>query len=347
MQSHHLLVLGVGSIGRRHAKNLHQLGCQVSCMDIRRDRLEEAAKEVPVIHQFTRLDEALSHAASFTGVVVCSPPNVHIEQSQAALELGLPVLLEEPASTDVASCGRLHLLLQQGGKLLLSYPYRWWTPVRQLKTLISAGAVGLPRHARFVISAHLANWHPRERNPVFMDKQDFGSGAILKESHFIDLMVWFFGMPERIFARIGQISGLEINSDDVVDIVASYADQFLVTVHLDLFGRPHEKHIVVTGDQGTLQCLFAPDVLRLGRTSESRWETEFFSIEQNDMFLGVAREFINILSGNIVDQTCTLEDGVKTLKVVEACKESQRTRSEVILDRTSMLDLAGPPKRTV
>lgn len=332
MQSHHILILGSGSVGRRHARNLHQLGCQVSCMDIRRDRLYEAAREVPVTHQFMSLEAALARAEEFTGVVICSPPKFHVDQSQAALELDLPVLLEKPASTDVASCKQLQARLQEGGRLLLGYTYRWWGPIRQLKTLIDAGAVGIPRHARFVMSAHLADWHPWERyQDFFMASRNLGGGALLDESHFIDLMLWFFGMPERIFARIGKVSDLEIDTDDVVDIVATYADQFRVTIHLDLFGRPHEKHIVVTGEQGTLQCLFSPDALRLGRTSEARWETEYFWIERNDMFLGVAREFLNILNGNHSDQTCALSDGLRTLEVVEACRESQRTGAEVVL----------------
>src|SRR6266850_620133 len=332
MQPHHILILGSGSVGRRHAKNLHALGCLVSCMDPRRDRLEEIGKEVPLTHQFTSLEGALAHAEELAGVVICSPPKFHVEQSQAALELDLPVLLEKPAATDAASCRQLQRRLQKGGKLLLGYTYRWWAPVRQLKSLIDAGAVGPLRHARFVISAHLADWHPWERyQDFFMASQDLGGGALLDESHFIDLMLWLFGVPERIFARIGKVSDLEIDTDDVVDIFATYADQFRVTIHLDLFGRPHEKHIVVTGEQGTLQCLFAPDAIRLGRTSESRWETEYFSIGRNDMFLGVAREFLSMLNGRGIDQTCTLADGLRTLEVVDACRESQRTRCEVVL----------------
>ncbi len=332
MRPQHLLILGSGSVGRRHAKNLAQLGCRVSCMDVRRDRLEEAAKELPVVHQFTTIEAALARASEFTGIVVCSPPRYHVEQSLAAMELNLPVLLEKPASVDAASCRMLQERLQQGGKVLLGYTYRWWTPIRQMKTLIEAGAIGVPRHARFVMSAHLADWHPWERyQDFFMARQDLGGGALLDESHFIDLMLWFFGMPERIFARIGKVSDLEIDTDDVVDIVATYPDQFRVTIHLDLFGRPHEKHIVVTGEQGTLQCLFSPDALRLGRTSDARWETEYFSIERNDMFLGVAREFLKLINGTLPAQTCTLADGVKTLEVVEACRESQKTRGEVAL----------------
>lgn len=330
MPVHHILILGSGSVGRRHARNLHALGCQVSCMDPRRDRLEQAGNEVPIKHQFASLEAALAHAGEFTGVAVCSPPKFHVEQGRAAVELGLPVLLEKPASVDAASCRQLQARLQEGGKLLLGYTYRWWEPVRRLKALIDAGAVGPLRHARFVMSAHLADWHPWERyQDFFMASRELGGGALLDESHFIDLMLWFFGAPERIFARIEKISDLEIETDDAADVFATYANRFRVTMHLDLFGRPHEKQIVVIGEQGTLQCLFSPDEVRIGRTPEPQWETERFTVERNDMFLGVAREFLDIIDGRRVDLTCTLADGLRALEVIEACRKSHKTGCEV------------------
>lgn len=328
----HILIVGAGSVGRRHARNFHALGCRVSCMDPRPDRLEQVGSEVPVEHRFATLEAALEHAEELTGVAVCSPPKCHVEQTRASLQLGLPVLLEKPASVDAKSCRQLQTSLQKGNKLLLGYTYRWWEPVRRLKTLLDAGTIGSLRHARFVMSAHLADWHPWERyQDFFMASRELGGGALLDESHFIDLMIWCFGVPDRIFARIEKVSDLEIDTDDLVDMLAVYPNRFRVAMHLDLFGRPHEKQIVVVGEQGTLQCLFSPNEIRIGRTAEPAWETERFSLERNDMFVAVAREFIELIEGDRAEPTCTLSDGLKALEVVEACRESQRAGSEVSL----------------
>jgi predicted dehydrogenase len=328
----HLLIVGSGSVGRRHAKNFHALGCQVSCVDPRRDRLEQVGRELSIKHQFTDLQSAWVHAHEFSGVVVCSPPKFHVKQSRAALELGLPVLLEKPASVDEASCRPLQSAVRSGGKLLVGYTYRWWPPIVRFKTLINNRTVGSLRHARFVMSAHLADWHPWERyQDFFMASRELGGGALLDESHFIDLMLWFFGIPERIFARIDRISDLDIETDDVVDIIATYPNGFRVTIHLDLFGRPHEKQIVVAGEEGTVQCLFGPDVVRIGRSPGQEWETETFSLERNDMFMGVAREFLELIEGSRSQMTCTIDDGMNVLNVLDTCRQSQDSRCEVVL----------------
>jgi predicted dehydrogenase len=155
----------------------------------------------------------------------------------------------------------------------------------------------------------------------------------LDESHFIDLMLWFFGMPERVYARVERFSDLDIETDDAVDMVAIYPNRFRVTMHLDLFGRPHEKQIVVTGEKGTLQCLFNPDSVRLGRSPEPVWDTETFTVERNHMFKAVAQEFIDMIEGRRLDLTCTITDGVKALEIVDACRESQREGREICLVR--------------
>jgi predicted dehydrogenase len=332
MRQRHILILGAGSVGRRHARNFHALGCEISCMDPRPDRLEQAVAEIPLKYKFNDLPAALERAEEFAGVAVCSPPKFHAEQSIAALDAGLPVLLEKPPTPDIAGCRKIAERLTQGGELLLGYTYRWWPPVQRLKSLIEAGSVGSLRYARFTMSAHLADWHPWEKyQDFFMASRELGGGALLDESHFVDLMIWFFGMPERLFARVEKISDLDIATDDLVDLSAAYGDGLRVAIHLDLFGRPHEKSITIIGEQGTLQCLFNPDAVRIGRKAESLWETESFAVDRNDMFVGVAREFLERISGARRPPTCAILDGLKVMQVVEACKESQRLASETVL----------------
>jgi predicted dehydrogenase len=337
MTGHHILVVGAGSVGRRHLRNLHSLGCSVSCVDPRPERLDQAGDELPVTKRFATLEDALKHGERFSGVAICSPPRFHVSQSLAALEADLPVLLEKPVAPDLASCRQLHQRLQQSGTLLLGYTYRWWPPVRRLKTLIEEERVGTPRHVRFFMSAHLADWHPWEPyQSFFMASRELGGGALLDESHFIDLMLWFFTMPERIFARVEKISELEIDTDDFVEISAVYNSGLRVSVHLDLFGRPHEKHIVVVGERGSIQCLFDPDQIRIGDTAEAKWTIESFVVERNDMFMAVAQEFLRLIGEEPPDPSCTILDGLKTLRIIEACRESQSTGREVKLSSANV-----------
>ncbi|MCC6277212.1 MAG: Gfo/Idh/MocA family oxidoreductase [Oligoflexia bacterium] len=324
----HILVIGAGSVGKRHCSNLALLGCDLSAVDPRRDRIEETHEKTPLIGKFLRIEDALRLVNSFHGVVVSSPPKFHLEQTAPFVKARIPVLLEKPLAMNIDS---INAFLKVVGSInevskyiLLGYSYRWWPPLISLRKRIQSGEIGKPLHARFTMSAHLADWHPWEPyQEFFMASSDLGGGALLDESHFIDLMLWIFGKPKHITASIDKISNLEIATDDCVDLLAQYNDGFRATIHLDLFGRPHEKSITVTGEHGTLAWSFEPNAIKQASTSESTWEVNSFVGARNDMFLETAREFLSKIDGNLSENpTCSFEDGVEVLRVIEACRKS-------------------------
>ena len=323
-----MLIVGAGSVGKRHARNLAALGCRISAVDPRADRLQELSAEVPAVFTSTDYLEALRRA-DLDGVAICSPPKYHVDQAVAALAAGWPVLLEKPVSPDAQSAARLaDAVAAAAAPLLLGYTYRWWHPLRELRRRVQAGEIGRVLHTRCVLSAHLADWHPWERyQDFFMASRELGGGALLDESHFIDLLYWMFGMPERVFGSVDKISDLEISSDDNVDAVFWYGDGSRATIHLDLYGRPHERSITVVGHTGTLYWTFDPNAIRMGNTP-AEWQTQTYAGERNDMFVGVAREFLQLLTDG-QQPSCTAADGLAVLQIVEALRTSTASGSVV------------------
>jgi predicted dehydrogenase len=321
----HILIVGSGSVGRRHARNLAALGCRISCMDPRQDRREELAGETPVAGAHASMGEALNRAP-VDGVVIGSPTAFHVEQSMAALEAGLPVLLEKPVAiglSEAEALGRTVAKSANGAeRLLMGYTWRWWPPLARVRQLLADGAIGRLLHVHFHMSAHLADWHPWERyQDFFMASRALGGGALLDESHWIDLMLWLVGRPNWVIGEVGRISGLEIETDDNVDILAGFANGLRVSLHLDLYGRPHEKSIRFTGSEGTLLWSDDPNRIAIGRGSAKEWHEESFANERNDMFVAVAKEFLDVISG-APPRTCTIEDGVEAMRVIEAVRRS-------------------------
>jgi predicted dehydrogenase len=335
MDGKHILILGAGSVGKRHARNLAALGCRISCMDLREDRCRELAQEVGGAPSYTDESEALT-ASRYDGVVVGSPPHVHVRQSLAALKAGLPVLLEKPVAPDLEGARRLAAAVEIGSvPLLMGYTWRWWPPLRKVQALLGEGAIGTVRHVQFHMSAHLADWHPWERyEDFFMARREMGGGALLDESHWIDLMLWLFGIPSTVSGRIDKISDLQIDSDDNVDLLFAYDDGPRVTMHLDLYGRPHEKSIRFVGSEGTLYWSADPNEIRIGRGWQQDWEILTYQCERNDMFIAAAQEFLGVLAGKPA-VTCTIKDGVRVLDVVETARRASSEGRVVSSSRSS------------
>ena len=332
MSGKHMLICGLGSAGKRHARNLASLGCRVSCVDPQEDRRTELNGELEVAGTYSSLEDALAEGGAFDGVGVMSPPAFHVEQALAALERGLPVLLEKPVCPDEASARKLQEAVKRTRvPLLLTYTWRWWPPIAKVRELLESRAVGQLRHAEFVMSAHLADWHPWEDyRSWFMASRSQGGGALLDESHWIDLMLWFFGTPRNVFARIEKISDLEIETDDNVDMMVSYEDGLRVLLHLDLYGRPHQRYIRFIGEEGSILWTADPNRVAVGREMTETWDAFDYDCERNDMFLAADREFLEVLEGRS-SGSCTIEDGVRVLSLVEAARRSSSERRAVDL----------------
>ena len=165
----HILIIGTGSAGKRHAKNLHSLGCAISCVDPRQDRLNEIkGEEIPLRSTFTSIKEAFAANKAFDAVVVASPPSFHVDQSIFALQRGVPVLLEKPVSPDLFSALKLQTAVKETSTpLLLGYTWRWWPPLQKVKQLLDSQVVGQLKFVKFTMAAHLADWHPWERYQDF------------------------------------------------------------------------------------------------------------------------------------------------------------------------------------
>ena len=100
-----ILVLGAGSIGSRHARELSAAGADVDVADPDPSRSAGVGVGRPVPFDLDRLD-------GYDGIVVASPTTFHAEQALAALATGASVLVEKPLTTgsvgldDLVSAGK-------------------------------------------------------------------------------------------------------------------------------------------------------------------------------------------------------------------------------------------------
>lgn len=329
-----LLIVGLGSVGCRHAQNFLDLGYSVLGVDPSNDKRSYALKKGWVKDAFPTIEGSLDLVAdTLAGAVICSPTYFHPSQIVKCAELGLPVLSEKPIGasledvSEISSNGAIDL-----DRILVGYTWRWWPALIKLKKVIDSGCIGKVHFAQFLISAHLADWHPWEDyREFFMSSKALGGGALLDESHWIDQMIWFFGEPESVFGRSEKVSDLEITSDDAVDALITYAHGPTVSLHLDIYGRPHQKTIQMIGSEGAVYWSEAKNQLCVTRVNQLE-EIFDFSEERNHMFIGVARDFDRLIKGESID-SCSWNDGVRVLRVVEAIRESTQMNTPVSLRR--------------
>lgn len=326
-----ILVVGAGSVGKRHLKNLAAVGVSnLAACDTRKDRLEEVKTLLPQTVVYESLEKAFEQ--KFDGAVIATPPHLHVKIGTALVQQGIPMLIEKPLAEKVAGVEEfLKLADQKKVAVVTGYTYRFWPPLIKFRELIASGAIGRVYNARVQVSEYLPDWHPWEDyRDFFMAKKEQGGGALLDESHMIDFAQWIYGDMEEIYAINDKRSVLEITSDDFVEMIVRFEGGAVGSIHMDIFGQAHRKDMEAIGEKGNLIWDYHANTVRWYKPQEKKWETFSFTCERNDMFVAEVKQFIDVIQ-NKAKPFLDGWDGLKTLRCVEAARESSRQRMPVAI----------------
>lgn len=326
-----VLVVGCGSIGKRHLRNLQEIGVEkVGAVDTREDRREEVRELLGIGSIYGTTEDAL--ADGYDAVVVGVPTAYHTAVARSAVRAGAHVLVEKPVSN--REDGLVDLLSEAGERnlvFMVGYTYRFWPPLQAVKQLLDDGAIGRPYAAQITFSEYLPDWHPWEDyRRWFMASKEQGGGAILDESHTIDIARWLFGEIDSVMAVNGKFSHLEIDADDLATIIATFKSGLIGTIHMDIFGRQPRKDMAIIGERGNITWDFYANQVKLQDPTRKVEQSWSFSCERNDMFVSEVRHWLDCVEGRATPPADG-HDALRTLHVILAAIESSDTGRRVDL----------------
>jgi predicted dehydrogenase len=318
-----ILICGLGSIGRRHLRNLRALGQQdIVLLRTGKSTLPEVELTgLPVEHD---LGIALVKWRP-DAVVVATPTALHLETAIPGTRAGCHLLLEKPISHSMVGVAELQEeVTKSGSRVLVGFQFRFHPGLQAVKRLLEQGAVGTPTSVQANWGEYLPGWHPWEdyRNS-YSARSDLGGGVVLTLCHPLDYLSWLFGRPDRLWARAAHLSELDLNVEDTADIALMYANGVTASVHLDYVQRPPEHSLRITGTQGTIRWDGSVGSVRVYNAKTGTWrETPPPpGFERNALFLDEMRHFLQVVDGSAAP-ACTLDDGVSALRLCLASKES-------------------------
>ena len=338
-----ILIAGLGSIGRRHFRNLIALG-EKDIVLLRTRKATLPDDELSGYPVETDLNEALEKH-SLDAVIVANPTSMHLDVAIPAAEAGCHILLEKPVSHSMDRLDVLQKAAQKSGsKILVGFQFRYHPTLNKARELIQSGALGkaLTVHAHW--GEYLPQWHPWEDyRQSYAARADLGGGVIVTLTHPLDYLRHLLGDVESLWSFNGHISPLEIDVEDVAEIGLNFANGAIGGVHVNYFQRPPVHRLEIVSTNGTLRWDNADGILHLFRMPASFGSfsdqppapvTESFSppegFERNQLFVAQTRHFLEIVRGE-KEPVCSLEDGIMALRLALAAYESQKTGHKVKL----------------
>ena len=335
------LIAGLGSIGRRHLRNLIALGERdVVLLRTRTGTLpDDELASYPVE---TRLNEALKKHKP-DAVIVANPTSLHLDIAIPAAEAGCHILLEKPVSNSLERLDDLQTVAQKSGsKILVGFQFRYHPTLNQARELIQSNAIGKVLTVHVHWGEYLPQWHPWEDyRQGYAARADLGGGVIITLTHPLDYLRHLIGEVESLWSSNGHISPLEVDVEDIAEIGLRFKRGVIGGVHLNYVQRPPVHRLEIVGTEGTLRWDNADGILYFHRMdmpfgSYSNHPPapliETFSppagFERNQLFIAQTRHFIEVVRGE-AEPVCHLGDGVMALKIALAAYESQK-RGRVI-----------------
>ncbi len=247
------LLVGCGRIGRRHAQILAQRGEILGVVDSNRERADEFAESWSAMpwHSLETCLNELKEPCDLA--VICTPNGLHARHASMCLSRGLNVVVEKPLALTFADSWKLlHLADLNNRRIFAMKQNRHNSAVKAVKNALDSGVLGRP------YTAHLSCLWQRPESYFSDDWHgtlDLDGGVLFTQfSHFVDLLLWFFGplAEARGFSSTTAHSNIEFEDQGVVSL--RFASGLLASMHFSINCAPSnlEGGITIVGERGAV-----------------------------------------------------------------------------------------------
>lgn len=244
--------IGVGSIARRHIRNLRdicgQRGVDLIIDAVRRDSI--SADGVDTIYTDDIPDR-------YDIIFITNPTSLHLSTLQKYHDKGKHFFIEKP----VVSLSQIEeadsFKCRSDAVYYVACPLRYNAVIQWIKNNINSSEV---LSVRSIASSYLPDWRPgQDYRKTYSAHKDMGGGVSIDLIHEWDYLTYLFGWPKHVKSFIGRKSDLEIESDDYAIYIAEFANM-IAELHLDYFGRKTIREIQIITKNNTF----------IGNIAESR-----------------------------------------------------------------------------
>jgi len=246
-------IIGCGVIADFHAQAIANLnGARLVGMA---DVVPEAVKRLTEKHKpdFSTTDIAELVARPDIDIVcVTTPSGAHLEPALTAIRSGKHVVVEKPIEITLE---RVDQLLQAADaakvKVAAIFQSRFGTGARTVKAALEAGRFG-----KLVLCSAYVKWHRAAdyyrgwKGTLKLD----GGGAVMNQGvHAVDLLQWFAGMPEEVFAWKTRRVHTGIEAEDTAAATLRFAGGALGSIEATTAAFPgFNKRIEICGSGGSV-----------------------------------------------------------------------------------------------
>jgi len=323
------LIIGYGSIGKRHTKNIDNLGHTPILVRHKKGRKnEEGYKE------YYSVEDAIFNE-DISASVICSPTSMHFSDVKNCVSNNIPFLLEKPPSVDLNTTKSIsnYLLENKFKNYDIGLNLRYHPAIQFIKSYLpKLGKIYL---AQISVGYYLPYWRKNvDYRKTSSAKKSLGGGVHIELIHDFDYAFWFFGLPEKVTGYVNKISNLEISTSDICSAILQYSNGLIVELHLDYLSHSYQRGCRIIAENGTLEWDMSEGNIYFTSEKSAKKEKVFGLTEKfdfNDTYIDELENFIQIIK-NKSKTKVRLNYIVDVMRVIDAIQLSFEKEKYIYLN---------------
>lgn len=298
MTSTKAVVVGLGSIGTRHARVLRELGLEVATVSRREGG------------DYGSITQAVATAHP-DYMVIATETARHAEDLKELAQAGFDgkVLVEKPLFATPMPPPKYPFAHVSVGYNLRFHPVM----TALVEKLRGRDVITVAAY----VGQDIRDWRPgRDHRATASATVDAGGGVLRDLSHELDYLLWLFGPWHRVAALGGASGARDIDVDDHLDLLLDMQRAPSVHVHMDYLDRQGIRRIRVNVDDDTIEADLVGSRLAInGKATEIPSDRDQ---SYRDMHVAAMRG---------ASPACSLPEALGVVHLIDASERALRTKT--------------------
>jgi len=242
-----VLILGLGSIGKRHVNVLYELYKAVEIYALRSSKNAETYKAV---HNIYSLEE-VEHV-SFSFAIIATPTACHLKDIENLLPLEIPLFIEKPLYYNLDIEKLLAQVKLKGIKTYVACNLRFLESLEFVKSYLKDQKYGVINEVNVYCGSYLPEWRAHQDfKTSYSALPELGGGVHLDLIHELDYIYWLFGEPKTCKGFLKSGSSLAIEAVSSAQYLLDYK-RFFCNITLNYFRRDPKRVLEIVCSEVTI-----------------------------------------------------------------------------------------------
>lgn len=241
-----VLIVGLGSIGRRHVESLFAVRPQAVILALR--TTANNAPEHPNVTRISNVDELTGLNIDFA--IISNPTSEHKRTIEKLLPFGFPLFIEKPLHHTLEMQPLVEWIENSKISTYVACNLRFLKCLSFVQERIKTLQGKRLNEVNIYCGSYLPDWRREiDYRKSYSAGKDSGGGVHLDLIHELDYLYWIFGRPKQVRRSFSNQSSLGIEAVDYANYLVDY-EGFSANVVLNYYRRDAKRTFeLVFGDE--------------------------------------------------------------------------------------------------